>query len=612
MSSFGSSGETPALDRDAAVSSAPQTVSLEPQTRELSVDVASGARPLEEPGSAVAGASAVVRELADRFGITLTVAEHMVRLGHGVEPAQLEAAERYLEPRLRDLTAPDGMVDRAKAAARIAQAIRQGERICVFGDYDCDGITATAIMTEVLEELGGRVTACLASRFDGGYGVSPAALRRILATEPRLLITCDCGSSDHETLAEAVAQGVDVIVIDHHLVPDRPLPALAFLNPHRPECGFPYKGLASCGLALSMAAALRQELSVELDVRRWLDLVAIGSIADVAPLDGDNRALVQAGLKALRQGVRPGVRALLELAGIDGSTPLTAGDVAFRIAPRLNAPGRLQAPDLALALLRAKSPDEARALAAQVEQLTLTRRELQAQMLEAALEEVKREGWDQRAAVVVGRPGWNHGIVGIVAGRLAEELRRPVAVVGFDGTTGRGSLRGPAGARLFDALGRVADVLERFGGHQAAAGFEVRLDRLAELRERFELSCEKLEYDGARGELPPLTLAPGEDPSHVLRDLYRLEPCGERNPSPALAIEGELRSAREVRGGHLKLELELPGGMRLGGFGANLGNQAGRLQGWVRVVGTLRPDRWRGGDAVEIMVRGVTSAPGPR
>jgi single-stranded-DNA-specific exonuclease len=357
-----------------------------------------------------------------------------------------------------------------------------------------------------------------------------------------------------------------------------------------------------------VAAALRQEMGRDLDVRRWLDLVAIGSIADVAPLQGDNRALVAAGLRALRQAPRPGLRALLELAKVDLSGPLTAEDVAFRIAPRINAPGRLGAPDLALALLRAKTDDEARALAAQVEQLCQARREIQARMMDEAIEEVRREGWESRPAIVLGRPGWNHGVVGIVAGRLAEELNRPVAVIGFDESTGRGSLRGPAGARLFDALERTGDVLERFGGHQAAAGFEVRWERLAEFRQRFEASCAALSYDEEKGALPPLPLGRGDCPGLVLRDLYRLEPCGEGNPAPLLEVEGELRLAREVRGGHLKLEVALDGGRLLSGFGANLGSRAGALQGRVRVVGTLRPDRWRGGDAVEIMVRTIQSA----
>lgn len=609
VSSLGSAGETPLHDVSSNDDARPADRPSSTVSSASSEAARSGVLARDPSGSAVARVStpsSPARALAQRFGITVTVAEHLARLGYAGAGEEASSTERFLEPRLRDLTAPDAMVDRTKAAARLAEAVRRRELVCVFGDYDCDGMTSVAILAEVLETLGGRVTTCLASRFDGGYGVSPAALRRILATGASLLVTCDCGSSDHETLAEAVAQGMDVVVIDHHLVPERPLPALAFLNPHRPECGFPYKGLASCGLVLSVAAALRQELGVPLDLRRWLDLVAIGSIADVAPLDGDNRALVQAGLRALRQAERPGVRALLELAKIDTSFPLTAEDVAFRIAPRINAPGRLQNPDLALELLRAKTLAAARPLAAQVEQLCQARKELQAQMLEDALEEVRREGWQQRAAVVVGRQGWNHGIVGIVAGRLAEELGRPVAVVGFEGETGRGSLRGPAGARLFDALESAKDVLVRFGGHQAAAGFEVRWERLAELRERFEAACANLAYDRIEEQWPPLPLVPGEEPARVLQDLVRLEPCGEGNPAPCLAIEGELRAARAVKGGHLKLEIEVDGGQRLGGFGVQLGSQADTLRGRVRVVGKLRPDRWRGGDAVEVLVHNIT------
>ncbi len=209
------------------------------------------------------------------------------------------------------------MVDRAALTQRMARAVRDAERIWVFGDYDCDGITSAAIFTELLRELGAEVVPRLASRFEGGYGVSDPAVDRILETRPAVLVTCDCGSSDHASLQRVTDAGVDVLVIDHHLVPDEPLPALAFINPHRPECGFAFKGLASCGLVLSLVAALRTELGAKLDVRKSLDLVAIGTIADVAPLDGDNRPLVRAGLAALRAAKRPGVAALLEYAKID-------------------------------------------------------------------------------------------------------------------------------------------------------------------------------------------------------------------------------------------------------------------------------------------------------
>src|SRR5262245_43372292 len=266
------------------------------------------------------------------------------------------------------------MADRELAADRLARAVRARERIAVFGDYDVDGTTSAAILAGILEQLGGQVTLLLASRFEGGYGLSDGALDRLLQTGPQLLVTCDCGSSDHPRIARARARGIDVIVVDHHLVPNEPLPALAFLNPHRPDCGFAYKGLASCGLALSIGAAIRAVLGAKLDLRPWLDLVAIGTIADVAPLDGDNRALVRAGLGRLSTEPRPGLRALGALAKIEFGEPLSAREVAFRIAPRLNAPGRLGSPDLALELLLARSDEAAFELAVSVDAISEKRR----------------------------------------------------------------------------------------------------------------------------------------------------------------------------------------------------------------------------------------------
>ncbi|HEY6562566.1 MAG TPA: single-stranded-DNA-specific exonuclease RecJ [Polyangiaceae bacterium] len=570
----------------------------------MTLPVEQSVQPPSVPFSSVLGRLPALPGLEARswgqaLGMTATVADFLLRCGH----VDVDRARRFLEPKLAHLTPPHEMADRALAADRLAHAVRRQEPIAVFGDYDCDGITSAAIVTEILRALGGTATPFLASRFAGGYGVSAAAVERVLASGARVLVTCDCGSSDHESLGVLRARGVDVIVIDHHLVPEDPLPALAFLNPHRTECAFPYKGLASCGLALSVGAALRAALGVELDLRQWLDLVAIGTIADVAPLDGDNRVLVRAGLAALRDARRPGVRALLELAKIDPGAAITSEDVAFRIAPRINAPGRLGAPDAALELLLARSPEEAQALSLEIEQLSVSRRALQDHMIADAVQEIEAQGWAERPGLVLGREGWNHGIVGIVAGRLAARYQRPVVVIGFEQGRGRGSVRGPMGSRLFDTIASVADVLQRFGGHQAAAGLEVTLDRLPELRERFEGAC--IAVNGADGARPAdaqavVRLAPEDEPSRVLADLMRLEPCGPTNPAPQLAVEGDIVSAREVRGGHLKLELDLPGGYRMAGFGVEMGPRAAALKGRVLVLGRLRPDRFRGGNAVEI------------
>ncbi len=534
--------------------------------------------------------------LARALGVSVTVASWLDQLGH-TDP---EVTRRFLAPRLAELTSPDAMQDRKQAAQRISHAVREGQRIVVFGDYDCDGMTSAAIFTEALRALGADVTPVLASRFDGGYGLSSAALDRVLALKPHLLVTCDCGSSDHASLERLAPLGVDAVVVDHHLVPEQPLPVMAFLNPHRPTCGFPFKGLASCGLALSVLAAVRAELGRALDLRPLLDLVAIGTIADVAPLHGDNRALVRAGLKVLSEARRPGVRALLELAKIEPGTALCAEDVAFRIAPRLNAPGRLGAPDLAVRLLLAPTLDAAHSLAAELEQRQLERRALQEQMIQEALAEVERERYRERPALVIGREGWNHGIVGIVAGRLASDLGKPVAVIGFEHGVGRGSVRGPRGSRLHDALTACAPLLRRFGGHQAAAGLEVELGQLEALRAAFESACAAQPAVEVTDDSPRIRLAPGDSLFKVLSDLSDLEPCGESNPAPSLALVGRVVSAREVSGGHLKLELALDNGERLGAFGIAMGQRATTLSGEIAVSGKLRPDRYRGGNAIEL------------
>lgn len=546
-----------------------------------------------------------VSELAKALSVSATLAEWLVRRGF----RDVATARSFLAPRLAGLTQPDAMADRALATDRIARAIRARERIAVFGDYDCDGMTSAAIMTEVLKALDGDVSTFIGNRFDGGYGMAKPAVERLLASGASLVVTCDCGSSDHAALRLLGERGVETVVIDHHLVPSEPLPALAFLNPHRPDCGFPFKGLASCGLALSIGAAVRTALKRTLDLKGLLDLVAIGTIADVAPLVGDNRALVRAGLAVLGEARRPGLRALYDLAGIAAGSPLTADDVAFRIAPRLNAPGRLGSPEPALRLLLEQNRERAETLAAALESSTLERRALQDRMLDEALAEIREERYDERAAIVLGREGWSTGIVGIVAGRLADRFERPVVVVGFENGQGRGSVRGPRGVRLYDALERASPLLTRFGGHQSAAGLELELARLGELREAFEAAVaqQSAPSDGAaRADGPSkpdgvLRLAPGDLPTRVLADLFLLEPCGEGNPYPEIELEGEVVLAREVTGGHLKLELDV-NGARLGAFGVLLGGRAASLGKTVVVSGRLRRDTFRGGDAVELKI----------
>lgn len=494
------------------------------------------------------------------------------------------------------------MADRERAVTRLAEAVRRGETVVVFGDYDCDGMTATAILSEGLRRLGARcVVPILASRFSGGYGLSETALERVLAADPGLIVTCDCGSSDHATLRKIQARGLDAIVIDHHLVPEETLPAFAFLNPHRPECGFPYKGLASCGLALSVLAGVRTKLERALDVREWLDLVAIGTIADVAPLTGDNRVLTRAGLTALSDVKRVGLKALFDLIGIESGRRLAASDVSFRVAPRLNAPGRLGSPEIVLQLLLETDSARARELASAIESQCQTRRVDQDKILTEAEEMIAAMG--SAGALVLGKEGWNHGIVGIVAGRLADQKGLPSVVIGFEGDVGRGSVRGPAGFPLHDVVSACQGHLERFGGHQAALGLELRRENLEAFRRKFIAVCESYADYEKPSPAEVLLVAEEDRLADIFEDLCLLEPCGEANPRPTLAVEGEILSARSVKGGHLKLELRLPQGDRVTAFGPGLGAQAEHLSGRARLTCELRENHFLGSTNVELLVR---------
>jgi single-stranded-DNA-specific exonuclease len=543
--------------------------------------------------------------LREALGLTHTIASVLTTRGYD-DPV---LTRRWLDPRLSDLTPPDGMVDRDAAAARIADAIRRKERVVVFGDYDVDGITSCAIMTSAIRALGGDATPILASRFDGGYGFSARALERVKELRPALLITCDCGSSDHARLADL--GDIDAIVIDHHLVPPEPLPVLAFLNPHRPECGFHYKGLASCGLALSISAAVRAKLGVAFDLRPLLDLVALGTVADVAPLDGDNRALVRAGLARIATSPRPGIEALAELAGIKPGVAISGDDVGFRFAPRINAPGRLGSPDPSLELLLATNLDEARALAARLEQDTKARREIEKQILTSALDQIAATGQIERPAIVVAGEGWNHGVVGIVAARLVDKFGVPVIAIGLDGAEGRGSVRGPEGSQLYDALSRCREALIGFGGHQAAAGVHVSATAIEKLRDLFATACGDLSnLSSERGSHVRGTVAlaydaaldPRDDPWAVVVDLERMEPCGKGNRAPQLIVaDAEVLSAREMKGEHLRLVVAHEG-RTLDAFGYGLAKQTPRPRSRIDLIGQLRRDDYRGRGAVELRI----------
>lgn len=540
--------------------------------------------------------------LAGACGLGLSAAQ--ILLHRGIRnPAE---AHTFLDATLRGLSSPEPMADRAAAAERIARAIRAGERIVIFGDYDVDGTTSAVILTEVISALGGETRTLIADRFGGGYGLGDQALERCLAHAPGLLITCDCGSSDHERIARARSRGVDVIVVDHHLVPEESLPAWAFLNPHRAECGFEYKGLCSAGLAFSLGAAVRSELGAELDLRPWLDLVAVGTIADLAPLTGDNRRLVRAGLRLVGTSVaRPALRVLRQALKIPESAFLTARDVAFRFSPRLNAPGRLGDADLTLRFLTTKSPKEAWRLLDEIEARNDERKGLAERVTREALAQAGEIYGDVPThGVVVAGEDWHRGVVGIAAARLVDALGVPAVVVAFDGGKGHGSARTTSDFDVHRALCACGSDLEAWGGHRAAAGLSLRKSALESFRSSFTEATGAGSFDGAKETDIDLALG-GAFRVPTLEDLHRLGPFGEGHPPPLFRVDAHVIGVSGVGEGgvHAKLTLRV-GQETVRAFAPGLFS---RIEGQadVSLVGEIQPDHWVGGEAVELLVRDV-------
>lgn len=468
-------------------------------------------------------------------------------------------AKRFLRPRLEHLGDPALLADGTRAASRIADAVRSGETILVHGDYDVDGICATALLTRWLRSLGGTVVPFVPHRLRDGYDFSRAGLDAARAAGATLIVTADCGTVAHAPIAEAAAEGRDVIVTDHHTPGDTHPPAYALVNPKRADCAYPEKELCGTGLAFRLSALVAQALGEDPEpLVRYLDLVALATVADLVPLRGENRVLVAFGLRRLAATGVAGLAALMEASGTDPAT-LTSGNLGFGLAPRINAAGRIGESADALRLLLTDDRDEALRLAHQLEELNRDRRAEDRRTRDEAFRQLERDfDPDRDFGVVLASEGWHPGVIGIVASRVVERIHRPVVMVALDGERGRGSARSVPGFHLYDALAACSSHLERFGGHRQAAGMDVSRTRVPALREAFNAEArERLKPEDLRPELrTDLVLDPAEVDLDLVRWLAYLGPHGIGNPGPvfrsdALTIDG----AREVGQGHLKARL---------------------------------------------------------
>jgi single-stranded-DNA-specific exonuclease len=545
-------------------------------------------------------------DLARELSLSEITASVLVRRGYG----DLEQARAFLagEQVLHD---PLLLGDMAAAVERIRTAVAEGTRICVHGDYDVDGICATVLALLVLCELGADVEWHLPSRFDEGYGVNGQTLERLAAEGCGLVLTVDCGITAVDEVRRARELGLELIVTDHHR-PAETLPD-CLLVATRPS-DYPFPDLCGTGVVYKLGQALLGEDSDAL--RRHLDLVALATIADVVPLVGENRSLAIAGLRALARTQKPGLRALMKAAHVDPAT-VDAGNVGFRLAPRINAAGRLGHPRSALELLLTEDADEARRLAGRLEELNRDRQAVEDAILRAAISQVEEwpDAKKRRRAYVVWGEEWHEGVIGIVASRLVERYHRPVVLIAGGEGCWKGSGRSIPSFDLHGALSSCARFLERFGGHRAAAGLSIHPDRVEEFAQAFAGAAEELVTPE---DLVPTTVVDAVVPRgakltlELCEELRRLAPFGLANPdvtllAPACEL-GELATVGD--GKHLRFRIQRDGRDAGGAIAFGHGTQLDRFrrEGRYDVAFRLHENHWNGTVAPQLVVRRVFDA----
>ena len=470
-----------------------------------------------------------------------------------------EDAAVFLDRERKLSHSPLLMRDMDKAVERIQRAIADGETIAVFGDYDVDGITSTVVLMDYLRRCGARCLRYIPRRIEDGYGLSRDAIRGLHDQGASLMITVDCGVTGNEEVDYANSLGMDVVVTDHHEC-KLPLPnALAVVDPHRPDCRYPFPHLAGVGVALKLVLALGGESREDALFARYCSLAAIGTIADVMLMEDENRAIVYSGLEALAHTDFVGIRTLLKEAGLQGK-PITSIQVGFVLAPRINAAGRMGAADLAADLLMTSDPAEAEQLARQLCELNRERQSVEQAICLDAVAQIEKLPEEARSALVLASENWHQGVVGIVASRLSEKYSCPSFMIHLKDGTGKGSCRSYGGFNLFSALESCADLLEGFGGHELAAGFTIREENIDAFRQRMN----RFVRTSMDGELPVSSLeidAPILVPSAVtlseVEHLSQLEPYGSGNPRPVFALLGATVDSLQTvgQGRHLKLRL---------------------------------------------------------
>jgi single-stranded-DNA-specific exonuclease len=535
--------------------------------------------------------------------------------------AETDAARCYLSSTLRaDLPSPFLMADMEPAVARIVHAVQKKELICVWGDYDVDGTTGASVLVSFLRQVGAAPIYYVPHRIEEGYGLNTDGIAQLRRRGVDLIVTVDCGISNPREVQAARELGLDVVVVDHHQPPEELPPAVAVINPHRKDCSFPDKGLCAAGLAFYLVIGLRAKLreagwfagSPDPDIRRYLDIVTLGTIADMVPLKGVNRTLIRRGLVELAESARPGVLALKQVARIPPGA-VSAGQVGFQLGPRINAAGRVDYGIKVVELLTTDSNELALHIAHELDHHNRERRAIEAEVLEQALIQAEaRMNGQECYSLVLGGDGWHPGVVGIVAARIVEKFYRPTVIVGFDQGTGKGSARSIQGFHMVEAFRRCADHLEKFGGHEHAGGLSIKKEQFAPFSDAFErvvrecLTPESL--------LPLLEIDARLEFSEIgfplMRELDLLKPFGVGNPEPLFMTRGVEVCESKLFSGGARLRFR-QGTRSIGGVAFGVGENFPALPGAViDLVYRLSENEWNGSSIVELKIVDARPATG--
>lgn len=559
------------------------------------------------------------RETEQRLSETLRISPLMARLllGRGLtDPGKID---RFLQAKVEHIPDPFTLAEMDQATDRILRAVSGQEDVLIFGDYDVDGITGTAQLVLFLKELGLKARTLLPHRLQDGYGLSPQSVKKILASPPKLLITIDNGTNALVEITELVHQGVEVIVIDHHETPNQRPPVVALLNPKRSDTPFEEKNIASAGLVFLLLMALRKKWRTEKgasptgtgpNLKRYLDLACLGTIADVVPLIGLNRILVKHGLEELTRTTRAGLKALKDVAKIQG--PVTPITVAFRIAPRINAAGRMADPSVALQLLTTEDPLQAYELAMQLEGFNRDRQGVEEKMTQEAEESVAASQLNHRCLVVASE-GWHLGVAGIVAARLVERHRKPAIVLAIEGATARGSARTVESLSIYDVIRKANEgnpVLLKFGGHHAACGLSLLARDIEIFSHQLETVLNQGQFAQAEEASTPLWVDSfvglPEINLTLLQEISQLEPFGAGNPEPLLAAEGvRWQNPRVVGTKHLKGQI-VQGATQLEAIGFGMSNFR-TLTAIEKIAFFPQWNEWNGLTSIQLKIKFISS-----